>query len=82
MSNIDAEADMVEELKRHLLHKPFAPFQIVLKSGERLEVVRQFQVGIGLTQFGYVAPDGKRFRHFLKLDDIVALNPSDQAAAS
>lgn len=72
---------MVEELKRRLMHRPFRKFRIVLDRGERLDVARQFQVGIGLTEFLYVSPDYSRKLH-LKLEQIAALDAPDTARAS
>ena len=55
----DEGAVMIEELKRRLMQKPFIPFQIVLRDGRRLDVVRFGQVAVGLTKFTYVFPDMK-----------------------
>lgn len=49
---------MIETLKGLLLRRPFEPFQIVLRSGDRLEVERPFQVALGLTQFTYAPARG------------------------
>ncbi len=50
---------MIEELKRRLLQRPLVPFQIVLKDGRRLDIVRFGQVAIGLTKFTFVSNDYK-----------------------
>jgi hypothetical protein len=50
---------MIEELKRRLLQKPLVPFQIVLKDGRRLSIVRFGQVAMGLTKFTFVSDDYK-----------------------
>jgi hypothetical protein len=66
------DQDMTAELKRALLRRPFAPFTIVLSDGRRLEVVRKFQVALGLTRFTHADPKTHEFADFT-LDQIVSL---------
>ncbi len=67
---------MIEALKEHLLRKPFAPFRMTLRSGDQLDVTRQFQVAVGLTKFSY-APPASRTTIQLNLNDIVSLDRLD-----
>jgi hypothetical protein len=67
-----AREPVVQKLEQYLLRKPFAPFRMVLSGGEVLNVVRPFQVGVGLTRFRYAAPDSDRTTE-QRLDEIASL---------
>src|SRR5690348_7161826 len=59
-----------QELIRFLSKKPFAPFRVFLDSGEQFDVTRRFQLGFGLSQFGY-APPGRSPTAHRRLEQIV-----------
>ena len=69
-----------EELRRRLSKRPLESFRVVMQNGERFEVTRTLQLGLGLTEFAY-APPGKG--PFLRrpLRQIAAVESSDGASA-
>lgn len=69
------------ELVRHLSKRPFRPFRVVLGSGERFDVTRQFQLGYGLARFGYARPEQGPFVD-RRLDEIVKVVALEDANAS
>ena len=74
-------AKIKKELMRFLFRKPFEPFRVVLNDGERLEVTRQFQLGFGLSAFGYaVSMRGPVLQR--RLRQIVSIEPMHSAGAT
>lgn len=69
------------ELVRHLSKRPFQPFRVVLGSGERFDVTRQFQLGFGLARFGYARPEEGPFVD-RGLNEIVEVVTLEDASAS
>jgi len=69
-----------KELVRFLSKKPFEPFRVVLDTGEKLDVTRQFQLGFGLSQFGYAPSDRGPTAH-RRLKQIVAVETLAGATA-
>jgi hypothetical protein len=60
----DRELAVREQLKRHLSHRPFAPFAIVFAGGSRFEVTRILQAAVGQSRGMVVSSDGKHRREF------------------
>jgi len=57
-----------EQLAAHLERRPFAPFRVVLKNGELLDIVRIAQAVATRTQFSVVTPED-RMRH-ISVNDV------------
>lgn len=72
----------IDDVERHLSARPFKPFQIVLRNGDRLDVLRsRLHVAFGITRLVYLSPDRKT-RVEVSVDQIADIQLLDGAAAS
>ena len=72
------EISFEEEILRLLDDEPFAPFTIVLTSGDRYEVTDPHQVALGGSVVVYVPPRGGI--SFIRKNQIVAVQSHQPAA--
>lgn len=72
--------EAIAELTKYLSKKPFRPFRVVLTNGEKLDVIRQFQLGFGVAQFGVAPPKRGAFVQ-RRLDQILEVSSLDGANA-
>jgi uncharacterized protein (DUF433 family) len=64
----------IEELIEFRTRRPFQPFQVVLRTGESIEILKQTSIGFGKTQVHMFYPDLRRHR-MVHIDEIAAAKP-------
>jgi hypothetical protein len=66
---------MLEVIRQHLRRKPFSPFRIVMKSGERHEVVYPEKIAIGKDQVFLVEQPATRMASLREADIELVFEP-------